>query len=297
MAEPDQQSLQALQTVTEKMARGDNHYGILGVGMDADVGEIRNAFFQLAKLLHPDLPAFAEPARKAQVTKAFQAISAANSWLSDPGRRREYDQSIGNAGPGVAAASNEPNPDLARIYMHRSKQILQQKGYAQAEDGLRAAKELFGDKVDAECDVLLAWAVFNNTDQPEQARAAEAKALLEGVLSVESGDHVEAQAAYYMAIWCKLQGEIPQVKKYLGRCLKISPRHVDAQRELRLFERRRQSSSGHVREKRRTTGEKRRTSRNAIPKAATNTSGERVVKKVPLSAKKKKSFLDWLLGK
>lgn len=295
MAESDQQSLDALAKVTDQVESGADFYAILGLLPDANVAEIRAAFFRLAKLLHPDLPVFAPADRKAAVTKAFQAISAAHSNLSDPNRRREFDELTGRS-TGVAGGASGPNPDLARIYMHRSKQILQTKAYAQAEDGLRAARRLFGDKVDPECDVMLAWATFNNESIPIHERAAESKLLLTQVIKLETNDHVEAQANYYMAIWCKLQGEVPSVKGYLDRCLKLSPRHVDAQREQRLFERRRSSSSDTTKRSRRVSNaEKRRTSRNAIPSGGQT--GEQAAVKVPLSSKKKKSFLDWLLGK
>ena len=289
MSNSDQQSLEALDVITQRLESGVDHYSMLGLDAGAPVNDVRNAFFKFAKVLHPDLPVFAEPARKAKVTRAFQAISSAHNTLSDPNRRAEYDQMLGTAGA-IKAGGIEPDPNLAKIYMHRSKQVLQQRQWAQAEDGLRAARELFGPDGDPECDTYLAWAIFNNTDHSEQARADESKGLLDGVMAQELGGYIEAQASYYLAIWCKLQGEVPSVRKHLERCLKLDPRHIDAQRELRLFDRRRKSSQTNAK-KRRTTGEKRRTSRTDTPAASP---GE-PVKKVKL--KKKKGFLDWLLGK
>ncbi|GEM_PF-1906441 len=294
MSESEQQSLDALKTMTDRIQHQVDHYALLGVQTGAGHAEVRDAFFRLAKLLHPDLQVFNEPERKAAVTRAFQAVSSAHNTLSDPHRRAEYDHSLGHAPTPTAPGGGEPNPDLARIYMHRSKQVLQQRAWVQAEDGLRAARELFGPDSDPECDVLLAWAVFNNTNLPEDDRAAESKELLERVIKLERADHIEAQASYYMAIWCKLQGEVPAVRKHLEHCLKLSPRHVDAQRELRLFERRRKNTDARKDRKRRKTGETRRSSRTKTP-AAKGHDPNQPAKKVKLQ--KKKGFLDWLMGK
>lgn len=287
MSNSDEQSLEALEQIHQRAETGVDHYAVLGLQPGAPTAEIRDAFFRYAKVLHPDLPVFAGAERKAKVTRAFQAISSAHNTLSDQGRRAEYDSMMG-AASAIRADGVEPDPNLASIYMHRSKQVLQQRSWAQAEEGLRAAKQLFGPAGSPECDAYLAWAIFNNTEHSEQARATEAKALLDSVMALELADHIEAQTSYYLAIWCKLQGEVPLVRKHLERCLKIDKRHIDAQRELRLFERRRRSSDTT---KRRVSSSKRRSSRSETP-AVTETGA---VKKVGL--KKKKGFLDWLTGK
>lgn len=289
MSSSDAQSLEALETIFQRAESGADHYAVLGLPAGSPVNEVRDAFFAFAKVLHPDLPVFADPERKAKVTRAFQAISSAHNTLSDPGRRTEYDHMLGEAGV-IIAGGIETDVNLASIYMHRSKQILQQRSWEQAEEGLRAAKALFGPAGSAECDTYLAWAIFNNTKVAEGARAAEAKALLDSVITLELNNHLEAQASYYLAIWCKLQGEVPSVRKHLEHCLKIDKRHIDAQRELRLFERRRKSTQTS-KKARRPSGAQRRSSRTDTPAAAP---GEQ---KSKVGLEKKKGFLDWLLGK
>ncbi len=296
MADTDTQSIEALEQIAGRMDVQANHYAMLGLPAGAPAADIRDAFFSLAKLLHPDLQVFAAPDLKVKVTKAFQAVSAAHRTLSDPHRRAEYDGQLG-LGSVNQLQDAQPNPDLARIYMHRSKQILQQRSWAQAEEGLRVAQELFGPKGNAECDVHLAWAIFNNPDVPQLQRAAESKELLEAVIKLEYGDIVEAQARYYKAIWCKLQDEVPQVRKHLEQCLRLSPRHIEAQRELRLFDRRRKHSDVRKDRKRRGTGNTRRASRTKSTvktPAAKGHDPSAPIKKVKLA--KRKGFFDWLKG-
>ena len=64
-----------------------DYYKVLGVSKDAKQEEIKKAFRKLARENHPDQNAGDKPAEK-----RFKEISEANSILSDPAKRKEYDQ-------------------------------------------------------------------------------------------------------------------------------------------------------------------------------------------------------------
>ena len=64
-----------------------DYYGILGVSKDASQEDIKKAYKQLARKYHPDLnPNDPNAQRK------FQEINEANEVLSDPEKRKKYDQ-------------------------------------------------------------------------------------------------------------------------------------------------------------------------------------------------------------
>ncbi len=63
----------------------NDHYAALGLGSDATAAEIKKAFRQQASLLHPDK----NPAPDA--AKRFVEVQEAYDLLSDPQRRRDYD--------------------------------------------------------------------------------------------------------------------------------------------------------------------------------------------------------------
>src|ERR1700740_1256625 len=64
-----------------------DYYKILGVSKTATQDEIRSAYRKLARKHHPDL----NPNDK-EANKKFQQINEANEVLSDPEKRKKYDQ-------------------------------------------------------------------------------------------------------------------------------------------------------------------------------------------------------------
>ena len=70
-------------------------YEILGVSRHASAAELRRAYLEQARLLHPDTAADADE-------RAMQAVNGAWAVLGDPARRRAYDTELG------FTARNEP---------------------------------------------------------------------------------------------------------------------------------------------------------------------------------------------
>lgn len=80
-------------------------YHLLGVSPDADAGAIRRAFRSLARTLHPDV----NPSTDAAT--CFSRVSQAHAILSDPERRRRYDEQRRH---GAMQTSRSPVPAAAR---------------------------------------------------------------------------------------------------------------------------------------------------------------------------------------
>src|SRR5499425_288640 len=84
-------------------AQTKDYYGALGVKKGASAEEIRKAFRKLARKYHPDV----NPGDKSAEEK-FKAISEANDVLSDPKKRKIYDQ--------VGFYSDNIDPATAEAY-------------------------------------------------------------------------------------------------------------------------------------------------------------------------------------
>ncbi|HEX2358301.1 MAG TPA: molecular chaperone DnaJ [Solirubrobacterales bacterium] len=69
------------------MASGRDYYEVLGIERTASQAEVKSAFRRLARELHPDVNSH-DPEAEAKFKQAAEAYEV----LSDPGRRRTYDQ-------------------------------------------------------------------------------------------------------------------------------------------------------------------------------------------------------------
>ena len=69
------------------MAEKRDYYEVLGVAKDADDSTLKHAYRQLAKKYHPD----ANPGDETAAEK-FKEASEAYAVLSDPEKRKQYDQ-------------------------------------------------------------------------------------------------------------------------------------------------------------------------------------------------------------
>ncbi|CAL1150219.1 unnamed protein product [Cladocopium goreaui] len=79
-----------------------DYYSVLGLERDARPTQIKKAYFQLAKKMHPDRHHGTDIEKGA--THAFEHLQKAYNVLSNPEKRRQYDASLGTR-PGEGSAA------------------------------------------------------------------------------------------------------------------------------------------------------------------------------------------------
>ena len=85
-----------------------DYYALLGLKKTATADEVRKAFRKLARKYHPDV----NPGDK-KAEERFKEISEANDVLSDPKKRKIYDQ--------LGFYSDNIDPRAAEAYAQRSR--------------------------------------------------------------------------------------------------------------------------------------------------------------------------------
>jgi tetratricopeptide (TPR) repeat protein len=182
---PDAQAVSALRAEIdsryEKLG-GLDHYELLGVAPRADAAAIKAAYHRAAKTYHPDALARAglDAETRRRANRIFAEIGKAQAVLADPGRRRDYDASLGNDGEVLDAgrlASAETN-------FRKGEILVRQGNFRAAVDYLRAAVELWPDEPAYQS--ALGWALFKKT--PSEPRAA--REHLERAIALDARDPV-----------------------------------------------------------------------------------------------------------
>jgi curved DNA-binding protein CbpA len=215
-----------------------NAYQILGLPQTASVAQIQGTFFQLAKKWHPDRlgPEFDDV--RELVTRAFARMSEAHALLTDVDQRREYDQAQAQGNSG------DEQEQIARVLRaasaHQRAEILLKRNQPDAaEREAKAAME--GDPEQSDHLALYAWIVANKPERAASAAYDDLIALLNR--AVELGPKNE-RARFWRGEVLKRAGRGEQAIKDFRWVVQNNPRHVDAAREVRLFERRRGEPPG-----------------------------------------------------
>ena len=125
----------------EQVEKGETHYDILGLPADADLIDIKQTYFGLAKLFHPDKFHRENPKTLKRVEAAFTTLSHAYETLKDEEARESYnfkmrkeiearEQRIRDGGPADGRLDNKK--DAALQSFEQALICLKQEDYEQA---------------------------------------------------------------------------------------------------------------------------------------------------------------------
>jgi curved DNA-binding protein CbpA len=214
---------------------GEDPFTVLGIPEGANEEAARASYFRLSKLWHPDrLPADLAPFRT-EVERVFEHMTRAHRTLTDPDLRSEYLAS------GKDAASRASSAAAARPRAEVLREIDQALGKREFHAAEAASRQLASaDPDDCEAQALVAWASALGGEASEETLRAALPLLDKAV----NGDRQCERALYYRGMVHKRLGGSAAAFRDFARVVSLNPKHIDAQREVRIFEMRARKGSG-----------------------------------------------------
>jgi curved DNA-binding protein CbpA len=204
-----------------------SYYEVLGVPQDAAPSAIAAAYFQLAKRWHPDRLGSEYADLRDTAMRIFARIGEAHQVLADPEQRKQYDELV-KTGEGAAEEQEQVQKVLrAATNFQKAQVLLRRNNLPDAEEAARAALADAPDEADH--IALVAW-----------LESLKPGADLEGKLR-ELNRAVKMEEANLRARWYRGQllkrvGRERQAIEDFRLIADKDPRHLDAQREIRLYE-------------------------------------------------------------
>lgn len=229
--------------VESKITRIDmeNHFEVLGVKETASVLEIRDAYFSMAKLFHPDrLADMPDLRQKAQA--AFTRISAAYNELSDDKKRAAYINKL-HEGDGQGPTSATSRGDQATIgravnaalEAQKAELFLKKNELAAAETHAKMAS--LADPDQPAYTALLVWiqALQRPAPTAEEGKTNQAyDDLITTLNQLLAKEPNFERAVYYRGVLFQRAGQPEKAFKDFSKALELNPRNIDAAREVRL---------------------------------------------------------------
>ncbi|MBI5067781.1 MAG: DnaJ domain-containing protein [Deltaproteobacteria bacterium] len=207
-------------------ARNADLFARLGLERGATREQVKQAYFQLAKQFHPDRfaqPSLADLAEK--VKELFAALNESYETLYDDKRRAEWVARNAAGKPAMAAGQAE----AALLDFQKGEACLRTRDLARARGFFESAIRGHGRP---EYLAALAWVLAFDPKAPDRGRAKE---LLTRALQDPTCD----RAAYTAAMVARDEGDEEAAERMFRMALRANPRHVEAEREIRLIEARR----------------------------------------------------------
>lgn len=221
----------------------ETFFGMLHLPDDAPVDAVKAAYFQMAKRWHPDrLPGDLADVRD-QAAKVFARLSEAFQTLTDPERRKQYLELMAQ-GAGSAEEQERVAQILdAQLDFQKAEVLLKKGDHAGAEKLVARAAEK--DPEQSDYVALLAW--LRATQAAATTEVCEASLLSFDQLLEAEPNH--QRALWYRGLLRKRVGREGDAVSDFKRLLELDPKHIDATREVRVFEMRQAKKKAEVSEK------------------------------------------------
>ena len=232
-AEPAGEFEQGLAELEAKVAAEANAFELFGLDLDAGRKEVRGVWAELSKTYHPDaLEGSGRAGLRDRVEAVFAALSEAYGVLSNKEEREKLRSALelgGSVKAGEDTSAVVRNAFEAEMIARDADKLLRARQYARAAELFTKAHEL--SPQDSDIEAALYYASFRNGAGDRQ-QAELAITQFDKVIEVAPAC---ARAHYFKGLIALGIEEMMQAKTSFAEALKLDPRNVDAERQLRAI--------------------------------------------------------------
>ena len=230
-ARPPEAPAQTVESLRATLARfqESDHFQVLGVPREADAARIKAAYFQLAKVFHPDAAREGDPEEARRLrADVFARLGAAWGVLEDDKSRAAYAEELRTGGSGQV--------DIAAIL--KAEQIFEKvpalvnsRAYAEALARVNEALAIYADE--PEYGVWKSWVEFLlAAENQKRAQRIGSERAIEIALRASPKC---APAYLFLGRMAKLTGDAAAAERHWKRGLAELPDDAELQRELRFL--------------------------------------------------------------
>ncbi len=215
-------------------------FEIFDVSETAGEEEIRARYEELCERTHPDRVGDAGDAVRELAERVFERVEEAFGVLSDPRRRQEQLLARRRAGREAAEIDEGRRAVEAELRFQKGQAALRQRDYDLALQCFTEAVELYPDE--GEYHAHVGWVL--HVSRPSDRKRAE-----EALRHIKRGIKLarDREKPYlFMGRVCNVLGRSDVAVKMFSRAVQLQPDCVEALRELRLINMRREKEKGLI---------------------------------------------------